>query len=78
MKAVNDALHTGGKTALLRSLQSEEARFSNVNPQNLQWYYDILTKATKDKAETEVSPFHRLSWILYTHFCINRNVSSVS
>ncbi len=57
VKVVNDALHSGGKTALLRSLQSEEARFSNINPQNLQWYHDILTKATKDKADAEVSFF---------------------
>lgn len=40
---------------MLRSLQSEDARFSNINPQNMQWYSDVLSKAIRDKAEAEVS-----------------------
>lgn len=53
--AVNGAIQSGGKTTLLRSLQSEDARFDNVNPQNTQWYMDILSKAIRDKADAEVS-----------------------
>lgn len=58
VKAVNDAIQSGGKTALLRSLQSGDTRFANVNPQNTQWYFDVLSKAMKDKAEAEVSLYN--------------------
>ena len=39
---------------MLRALQDEDGRFSDINPQNMQWYSDILAKALRDKAETEV------------------------
>ncbi len=52
--AVNRAIESTSKTELLRSLQSEEARFSDVRPENMQWYMEILSKAINDKAEHEV------------------------
>lgn len=54
MRAVNVAIHSGAKTALLRSLQSEDTRFTDVEPQNIQWYANVLSKAISDKAESEV------------------------
>ena len=52
---VNSAIGSGSLTSLLRALQSEYARFSNIKPENIQWYKDVLSKAIKDKAESEVS-----------------------
>ncbi len=54
MNAVNRAIESSSKTELLRGLQSEEARFTNLRPENTQWYMNILSKAVKDKAEHEV------------------------
>ena len=51
---VNSSIQSGGKTSMLRALQDEDGRFSDINPQNMQWYLDILAKALRDKAETEV------------------------
>ena len=56
VQSVNSAIQSGNRTSLLRSLQSEDAHFTDILPQNLQWYLDILSKAARDKAETEVSP----------------------
>lgn len=52
---VNKAIESTSKTELLRALQSEDARFTDLRPENTQWYMDILSKAIKDKAEHEVS-----------------------
>lgn len=52
---VNAAIVSGSLTSLLRALQSEYARFNNIQPENIQWYMDVLSKANKDKAESEVS-----------------------
>ncbi|XP_064390864.1 ras GTPase-activating-like protein IQGAP1 isoform X3 [Halichondria panicea] len=59
--AVNRAIESTSKTELLRSLQSEEARFSDVRPENMQWYMEILSKAINDKAEHEESEGGELS-----------------
>ncbi len=55
VRVVNEAIRSGGKTTLLRSLQGEDARFDNIKPTNLQWYSDVLSKAIRDKSEEEVS-----------------------
>ncbi len=55
MDTVNAAIQSGGKTSLLRALQNGDGRLSDINMQNIQWYADILGKALRDKAETEVS-----------------------
>ena len=57
---VNGAIQTGGKTSLLRALQEEDGRFSDIHLENLQWYSNILAKARRDKAEAEVSHFFLL------------------
>ena len=48
---VNAAIGSGGLTGLLRALQAGDAHLSDVVPENLQWYMDMLSKAVEDKAE---------------------------
>ena len=51
MAGVNNAIESGSLGSLLRALQSGDARFRNIIPENMQWYMDVLSKAVKDKAE---------------------------
>ena len=49
---VNTAISSGGDLpGLLQALQAGNAHLSDVVPENLQWYMDMLSKAVKDKAE---------------------------
>ena len=48
---VNQAIASGNASQLLQSMQNEDTRLSGVNPENVQWYMDVLSKAIKDKAE---------------------------
>ena len=48
---VNQAIVGGDLQQLLYSLQSEDTRLKAINPDNVQWYMDVLSKAIKDKAE---------------------------
>jgi Ras GTPase-activating-like protein IQGAP1 len=48
---VNQAIVGGDLQQLLHSLQSEDTRLNAINPDNVQWYMDVLSKAINDKAE---------------------------
>lgn len=67
VSGINEAVESGSLSSLLRTLLAEDAGLSNVNPQNVQWYMDILSKATKDKAEVSST---YMTCIVHTCICL--------
>ena len=62
---VNQAITSGNASQLLQAMQHEDTRLSGVNPENVQWYMDVLSKAIKDKAEVCVCTYV----YIYIHIC---------
>lgn len=64
LSAINVASDGGKLSELLRALQNEDAKLQDINPQNVRWYSEVLTKTRKQNLEVHY-PRHPNSTILY-------------
>ena len=49
--AINAASEGGKLSELLRALQNDHAHLSDINPQNIRWYSEVLNRTRKQNAE---------------------------